>query len=262
MYDVVVIGGGPGGYAAAIRTSQLGGTVALVEAGEIGGTCVNRGCIPTKVWQRSASLLINIRQSHAFGLKVAVEAPDFKAIVERKNGVAGDIRMGMEGLLANNGVQVVRGQGVLKNDREVDVDGTVLETKKVIIATGSCLDVPDIPGLEEVAMTTDQFMDLEQIPAIVLVWGSLPMAVEIATTLSVFGSKVYLATEQSRILPQEDHDTSQRISQALRELGVELLLKYSLESVRKSKKGYKAILVGRDEKVVEVEKVLGWGGIK
>lgn len=256
MYDVVVIGGGPGGYAAAIRTSQLGGKVALVEADEIGGTCVNRGCIPTKIWQRSAYLLQNIRMSHTFGLKVAVEKPDFKAIVERKNGVAGDIRMGMEGLLANNGVEIVRGQGVLKNDREVDVDGTVLETKKIIIATGSCLDTPDIPGLEEVAMTTDQFMDLEQIPAVVLVLGSLPMAVEIANTLSVFGSKVYLATEQSRILPQEDHDTSQRIGQALREQGVELLLKYSLESVSKLKKGYKAILAGRDEKGVEVEKVL------
>ncbi|MDH3886845.1 MAG: FAD-dependent oxidoreductase, partial [Desulfobacterales bacterium] len=249
MFDVVVIGGGPGGYAAAIRTSQLGGAVALVEAGEIGGTCVNRGCIPTKIWQRSAYLLQNIRMSHEFGLKVVVEELDFKAIVERKNGVAGDIRMGMEGLLANNGVEVVRGPAVLKNDREVDVDGTVLETKKIIVATGSCLDIPDIPGLEGVAMTTDQFMDLEQIPASVLVWGSLPMAVEIANTLAVFGSKVYLATEQSRILPHEDRETSQRIAQALREQGVELLLKCTLESVRKLKKSYKAVLVGRDEKV-------------
>jgi len=256
MYDVVVIGGGPGGYAAAIRTSQLGGKVALVEAGEIGGTCVNRGCIPTKIWQHSAYLLRNIRMGHKFGLKVAVEEPDYKAIVERKNGVAGDIRMGMEGLLADNRVQVHRGQGVLKNDREVDVDGTVLETKKIIVATGSCLDIPDIPGLEEVTMTTDQIMDLEQIPANLLVWGSLPMAVEIANTLAVFGSKVYLATEQSRILPHEDKETSQRIAQALREQGVELLLRYTLESVRKLKKSYKAVLVGRDEKVVKVEKVL------
>jgi len=256
MYDVVVIGGGPGGYAAAIRASQLKGKTALVEAGEIGGTCVNRGCIPTKVWQRSAHLLRNIRTAATFGLKVAVEEIDFKAIVERKNGVAGDIRMGMEGLLANNGVEVLRGHAVLKNDREVDVDGTKLETRSIIVATGSGLDIPDIAGLDEIAMTTDQVLDLEHMPARVLVWGTLPMAVEIANTLSIFGAKVVLATEHSRILPQEDHDTSQRIAQALREQGVELLLKYKLEKVRKSENGYEAILAGREEKIVPVEKVL------
>jgi dihydrolipoamide dehydrogenase len=256
MYDVVVIGGGPGGYAAAIRASQLGGSVALVEATEIGGTCVNRGCIPTKVWQHSAQLLYNIRKGHAFGLKVAVEELDFKTIVDRKNGVAGDIRMGMEGLLANYNVEIIRGHAVLKNDREVSADSNILETKKIIIATGSSLDMPAIPGLEEVAMTTDQFMDLEKIPTRVLVWGTLPMAVEIANTLSVFGSKVALVTEHSRILPQEDHDTSQRIAQSLREQGVELLLKYTLESIRKSENRFEAVLSGRDEKIVEVEKVL------
>ncbi|MEJ2166271.1 MAG: dihydrolipoyl dehydrogenase [Desulfobacterales bacterium] len=256
MYDVVVIGGGPGGYAAAIRASQLKGKVALVEAGDIGGTCVNRGCIPTKVWQRSAYLLRNIRTAAAFGLKVSVEGIDFKAIVERKNGVAGDIRMGMEGLLANNGVEVLRGHAVLKNDREVDVDGTKLETRSIIVATGSGLDIPDIPGLDEIAMTTDAVLDLEHMPARVLVWGTLPMAVEIANTLSVFGAKVVLATEHSRILPREDHDTSQRIAQALRQQGVELLLKYKFEKVRKSENGYEAILAGREEKILPVEKVL------
>jgi dihydrolipoamide dehydrogenase len=256
MYDLVVIGGGPGGYAAAIRASQLGGNVALVEAGEIGGTCVNRGCIPTKVWQRSAYLLRNIRMGHAFGLKVSVEALDFKAIVERKDGVAGDIRMGMEGLLANNGVDTIRGHAVLKNNHKIDVEGTILETKYVIIATGSCLDIPNIPGLDDVVMTTDQVLDLELMPACVLVWETLPMAVEIANTLSVFGSNVVLATEHPRILPQEDHDTSQRIAQSLREQGVELLLKYNLESVRRSDDGYEAVLSGREQKIVPIEKVL------
>ena len=256
MYDLVVIGGGPGGYAAAIRASQLGGNVALVEAGEIGGTCVNRGCIPTKVWQRSAYLLRSIRMGHAFGLKVSVEELDFKAIVERKDGVAGDIRMGMEGLLANNGVETIRGHAVLKNNHEIDVDGTILETRNVIIATGSCLDIPNIPGLDDVVMTTDQVLNLELMPACVLVWETLPMAVEIANTLSVFGSKVVLATEHPRILPQEDHDTSQRIAQSLREQGVELLLKYNLESVRRSDDGYEALLAGREQMAVPIEKVL------
>ena len=256
MYDLVVIGGGPGGYAAAIRASQLGGKVVLAEAGEIGGICVNRGCIPTKVWQHSAYLLHQIRKGPAFGLKMVVEEPDYKAIVERKNGVANDIRMGMEGLLANNDVKVIRGHAVLKNEREVMVDNTILETKKMIIATGSSLDMPDIPGLDAVAMTTDQFMDLEQIPTSVLVWGTLPMAMEISNTLRVFGANVTVVAEDPRILPQEDHDTSQRLAQSLREQGIELLLKYSLESIRKSQNGYEAVLVGRAEKILEVEKVL------
>lgn len=256
MYELVVIGGGPGGYAAAIRASQLGGSVALVEAADIGGTCVNRGCIPSKVWQRSASLLRSIRMGQTFGLKLAVEALDFKAIVERKDGVAGDIRMGMEGLLANNGVETIRGHAVLKNDRQINVEGAVLEAAKIVIATGSRLDIPDIPGLDEIAITTDQVLNLEQIPGSVLVWGGPPMAVEIANTLSVFGSKVVLATEHPRILHEEDHDTSQRVAQALREQGVELITKYKLESVRRSDAGHEAVLTGRDEKVIPVEKVL------
>jgi dihydrolipoamide dehydrogenase len=256
MYDVVIIGGGPGGYAAAIRTSQLGGSVAVVEAAEIGGTCVNRGCIPTKVWQRSAYLLHNIRMAHEFGIKATVEAVDLKAIVERKNGVAGDIRMGMEGLLAANGVTVINGHAVLKNAREVDVAGKVLQGRKMIIATGSCLDIPDIPGLEDAAVTTNQILDLEHIPVSILIWEADHIEVEVASTLSILGCKVYLVTSQTRILPREDHDTSQRISQSLRELGVELLPRFTLSAVRKTSNGYEVGLDGSEEKSLVVEKVL------
>ena len=93
MYDVVVIGCGPGGYAASIRASQLGGKVAIIEAGDIGGTCVNLGCIPSKVWLRAAYMLKIIKAGEDFGIKASVSEVDFKAIVERKNGVAGEIRM-------------------------------------------------------------------------------------------------------------------------------------------------------------------------
>jgi dihydrolipoamide dehydrogenase len=256
MYDLVVIGGGPGGYAAAIRASQLGGKVALAEAGEIGGTCVNRGCIPTKVWQHSAGLLYNLRRASEFGIKAVVEELDLNAVVARKNGVAGDIRMGMEGLLGNNGVEVVRGHAVLKNAQEIEVDGTILETRKTIIATGSRLDIPDIPGLEEAALTTDQFMDIDRVPTSVLVLESNPMAVEIANTLNVFGSKVYIISKNSRILAGEDHDTSQRIAQSLREQGIELFLKYDIDAIRPSHNGFEAVLTGPKDQIVEVEKVL------
>jgi dihydrolipoamide dehydrogenase len=257
MHDVIVIGGGPGGYAAAIRASQLDGKVALVESAEVGGTCVNRGCIPTKIWLHAAHLLHGIRSADAFGIKTSVQGLDFQRIVQRKNGVSGDIRMGMEGLLANNRVDVIRGRAVLKSPKEVKVDGSVLETKKIIIATGSSLSLLDVPGLEEAALTTDQVLEMTDVPSSVLVWGALgPIEVEMATLLSIFGCKVILISESRRLLPREDGETSQRLAQGLREQGVDVLSRFTLESVQKSKIGYRCTLSGREEQTVDVEKVL------
>ena len=126
MHDVIVIGGGPGGYAAAVHASQLGAKVALVEKEKIGGTCVNRGCIPTKLWLRCADLVHSIQNGHVFGVKANIEELDLKTILGRKDGVTNDIRMGMEALLSNNRVQLVRGKAFLKNPREVEVDGRSL----------------------------------------------------------------------------------------------------------------------------------------
>ena len=257
MYDVIVIGGGSGGYAASIRASQLGAKVALVEAAETGGTCVNRGCIPTKVWLRAASFLRNIKTADEFGINASVKKTDLKVIVDRKSGVSGDIRMGMEGLLQNNSVEVVRGRAVLKSSQEIDVEGTTLEAKKIIIATGSSLAATDIPGLNEAAMTTDQVLEMVKAPSSILIWGTAgPIEVEMAVLLSAFGCKVYLSTKEPRLLPKEDHDTSQRIAQAFREQGVEILPRLTLKSVKKSKQGYTCMLSGSKEKTVEVEKVL------
>ncbi|MBM4340980.1 MAG: dihydrolipoyl dehydrogenase [Deltaproteobacteria bacterium] len=257
MHDVIVIGAGPGGYAAAIRTSQLGGKVVLVEAAEVGGTCVNRGCIPSKVLMRAVSLLHWIRTGKEFGINASVEQLDLKALIARKNGVAGDIRVGMESLLRNNGVEFIKGRALLKSPREVNVNGGVLEAKKIILSTGSCLDVPDIPGLEEAALTTDQVFEMTEVPSSVLIWGFAgSIEVEMATLLNAFGSKVYLATHHPRILPREDHGTSLRIAQSLREQGVKLLPRFNLQSVRKSKEGYEGVLSGPEEHAVVVERVL------
>ncbi len=257
MHDVMVIGGGSGGYAAAIRASQLGGKVALVEAAEIGGTCVNRGCIPSKVWLRAAYLLHCIRNADEFGIKATVQELDLHAIVARKNGVSGDIRMGMEGLLANNGVEVIRGRAVLKSPQKIKIDDNILEAKKIILATGSVLSIPDVPGLEDAALTTDQVLEMTEAPSSVLIWGDIgPIEVEMATMLNTFGSKVFMASDSRRILPLEDGDTSQRIAQSLREQGIELFPRSSLQSVKKSEAGFEAILSGPEERSVKVEKVL------
>lgn len=257
MYDVIIVGGGSGGYAAAIRASQLGGKVALVEGGDIGGTCVNRGCIPTKVWLHAAYMLYWIKRTEEFGIKAPVQELNLESIVERKNGVSGDIRMGMEGLLANNGVEVIRGRGVLKSPQEIDVEGKILETRKIILATGSLLDIPSVSGLEEAALTTDQVLELTEIPSSVLIWGSIgPIEVEMATLLNALGCKVFLATDSRRILMKEDGDTSQRLGQAMREQGVEVLPRHVLKAVNKKKNMFDAVLSGKEKRTIEVERVL------
>ena len=257
LFDVIVIGGGPGGYAASIRASQMGGNVALIEAAQIGGTCVNRGCIPSKVWLYAADLLKKIKNANEFGIKASVEALDLNAIVSRKTGVANDIRMGMGGLLGNNGVEVITGRALLTGSREIRVDNRTLEAKAIILATGSVLNIPTVPGIEEAALTTDQVFDMTEPPDSVLIWGSAgAIEVEMASLLNGFGCKVYLITESRRILPMEDGDTSQRIAQALREQGVEILPRYSLKGVKKSGEGYDCSLEGPEAKTLSVQRVL------
>ncbi len=256
MHDVMIIGGGSGGYAAAIRAAQLGAAVILAECAETGGTCVNRGCIPSKVWLRAGDLIDRIRTGKEFGIDAAVAQIDFTALTERKNGVAAEIRMGMEALLQNNGVEVVRGRAVIRNPKEVAVDGRIIETEKIIVATGSALCAPEIPGLDKAAMTTDDVLDMTAAPKSILVCGSGYIEVEMAFLLSTFGCGVVMAAESARILPKEDSDTSQRIAQMLREKNVDIIPRASLQSVETT--GTEAVcqLSGPKERSVTVEKVL------
>ena len=251
MYDVIVIGGGPGGYAAAIRASQLKGKVAIVEAKAMGGTCVLRGCIPSKVWMHAGALLETARKAGDFGLKLTVGELDFDAVVARKKGVSNDIAMGMAALLQNNGVEVVNGRGRLVAPGKVDVDGNVLEAKSVIVATGSQLKKCDVPGADAIVMTTDQLLEMDAAPASVLITDPSYIGVEMAMLLSVFGSKVTMALPGPRILPDEDQDTSQRLAQSLRERGVKIMARYALVKVD----GKKCILKGSSKEAeVEVER--------
>ena len=133
MNDVMVIGGGSGGYAAAIRAAQLGAVVVLAECAETGGTCVNRGCIPSKVWLKAGKFLDQVETGKTFGINACVKGIDFKMLGERKIGVSAEIRMGMEALLQNNGVEFIKGRAVIKSPQEVDVDGRTIETKKIIV---------------------------------------------------------------------------------------------------------------------------------
>jgi dihydrolipoamide dehydrogenase len=256
MYDVVVIGGGPGGYAAAIRVSQLGGKAALIESSDLGGTCVNRGCIPSKVWLQAACLKDWIACSEDFGLTAPLQSWRLGTIVERKNGVGRDIREGMGALLMKNGVDLVRGQALLKNAREISVEGKSYEAKKIIIATGSSAVLPSFPGLGGLALTAEQVFDLEELPASVLILGGGPIELETASVLAAFGTKTTLAVPDRRILPKEDNGTSQRLAQAMKDRGIEIIRGVALEEISESEGEIKAKL---GEKWVKAAKIVTGG---
>jgi dihydrolipoyl dehydrogenase len=256
MYDVAVMGGGSGGYAAAIRAAQLGAKVVLIEAGNMGGTCVNRGCIPSKVWLRAADLHHRVRTGGTFGLKATDPEMDFTTIVERKNGVAAEIRMGMGALLQNNGVEIVEGRAVLNGPRTIGVEGREIEAGKIILATGSSLAEPDVPGLKTAALTTDQVLDMSEPPASILICGSGYIEVEMAHLLNTFGCKVTIAAETARILPKEDAETGQRMAQILRANGVEIIARGKLEAIQSVENGFLCTIGGKKVETVTVEKVL------
>lgn len=257
MHDVIVIGGGAGGYAAAIRAAQLGAKVALAERDQFGGVCVNRGCIPTKAWLKAVETLRRIKTGEAFGVTAEVKKIDFKTIIENKNGSSEKIRLGMEGLLQNNGIEVIKGHAAFKNPSEISIDGQLYPAKKFVIASGGHTQAPDIKGLSKPLLTTDQILDMQKVPASVLIYGADTIAVEMATILNTFGSKVFIATESRFVLPKEDHDSGQRLGQALSEDGIEIIARSTLTSVKATKKGFACELSGKKKsRTVEVERVL------
>ena len=256
MKDLVVIGGGPGGYAAAIRAVQLGARVTLIERSEIGGTCVNRGCIPSKIWHYAAGHVRAVERAKVFGVALSLQGIDCESIVSRKNGVCADIRMGMESVLKRRGVTVVRGQAAFAGHREITVEGKTIPADTTIIATGSSLHIPDLAGLKEVLFTTDDLFEMKEIPSPVVVFGGGPFEVEMASLLRGFGGTVVLVTELPKLLAEEDGDTRQRIGQALRESGIEIMTNSRLSRIRKTDGGYEALIAGNEEQRIPVGKVL------
>jgi len=257
MYDLIVIGGGAGGYAGAIRAAQLGAKVAVVEAAQLGGVCVNRGCIPVKAWLKAAETLRCVRAGAAFGIRATVDNIDFQTIIDNKNSSSEKIRLGMEGLLQNNSVELIKGHAAFKNPSEIDVDGTLYPAAKFIVASGGHTAAPEIEGLAEALLTTDEVLDMQKVPASVLVYGADTIAVEMATVLHTFGSKVYLATDSRHVLPNEDHDSGQRLGQALNEAGIEVVTRAGLASVKAAKKGFVCELAGKKKsRTIEVERVM------
>lgn len=234
---VVVIGGGPGGYVAAIRASQLGGDVTLVEKEHLGGTCLNVGCIPTKSLLHSAELLEEVKEGAKYGIITNDVNVDFLKVQERKQSVTKQLVSGVKGLLAANKVKVINGEATFtsKDTIEVKTEKGIdnIRADKFIIATGSIPAKPPIPGIDsKLCIDSTGALELKEIPKTMVIVGGGVIGVEIATLYSSFGCKVVIIEMLDQILPMMDGELTKIIRTKLEKKGVEIYTKTKVISFK------------------------------
>ncbi|HYN46512.1 MAG TPA: dihydrolipoyl dehydrogenase [Allosphingosinicella sp.] len=244
-YDLIVLGSGPGGYVAAIRASQLGLKVAIVEREKLGGICLNWGCIPTKALLRTSEIHHYLTHASAYGLSAEKVGFDLAAIVERSRKVAGQLNMGVKGLMKKNKVSVVEGEGKLTGKGKLQVGEKILEAKHIIIATGArARDLPFAKADGERIWTYRHAMVPKEMPTKLLVVGSGAIGVEFASFYSDMGAEVTIVEMLDRILPVEDEEVSAFVHKALTKQGMKLHVSSGVEKLEVTKSGVKAVLKG------------------
>ncbi|MBB6192599.1 dihydrolipoamide dehydrogenase [Sphingobium wenxiniae] len=258
QYDLIVLGSGPGGYVAAIRAAQLGLKTAIVERENLGGICLNWGCIPTKALLRSAEVLHNMRHAAAYGLAADNIRADLDAVVKRSRGVAKQLNQGVTHLMKKNKIAVHMGEGVLKGGGKLEVRGDkgteTLSAKHIIIATGArARDLPFAPADGKRIWTYRHAMTPSEMPGKLLVIGSGAIGIEFASFYNDMGSEVTVVEMMDRIVPVEDADVSAFLEKALKKQGMTILTGAGVESLASGPNGVKARIKDKDGKVSESE---------
>ena len=215
-YDVVILGGGSGGYACALRSAELGLSVALVEKGKLGGTCLHMGCIPTKALLHAAEVADSARDGEQFGIKTTFESVDMSGVNRYKDGVIGRLYKGLQGLVKSRQIDYVEGEGRLVAANTVEAAGRRLVGRHVVLATGS--SAKSLPGLEISGriMTSDQALSLDAVPARVVVLGGGVIGVEFASVFKSFGSEVTIVEALPRLVAAEDEAISKQLERSFR----------------------------------------------
>ena len=244
-FDVVILGGGSGGYAAALRASQLGLTVALVEKDKLGGTCLHWGCIPTKALLHAAEIADATKESASYGVRSTFEGIDLDGVYKYRDGVIGRLYKGLQGLVKSRNVEFVEGVGTLTSPTTVSVNGTTYTaTKGVVLATGSYSR--SLPGLEigGRVITSTEALTLDYVPTAAIVLGGGVIGVEFASVWKSFGADVTIVEALPRLVPNEDEAVSKALDRAFRKRGIKAKVGVRFESVAQDAEGVTVTLEG------------------
>lgn len=268
-YDVIVLGSGPGGYVTAIRASQLGFKVAVVEKENLGGVCLNWGCIPTKALLKSAQVFDYLKHASDYGLKVSEFDKDFPAVIQRSRGVAEGMSKGVQFLMKKNKIDVIEGFGKLKLGKKLDVtdkDNKVTEysADHIIIATGArSRELPNLPQDGVKVIGYRQAMTLPTQPKSMIIVGSGAIGVEFAHFYNSMGTDVTIVEFMPNVVPVEDEDISKQFERSLKKSGIKVMTNSSVERIDTTGAGVKAFVkTAKGEEILEADIVLSAVGIK
>ncbi|MET8280850.1 dihydrolipoyl dehydrogenase [Micromonospora sp. NPDC005174] len=255
-FDIVILGGGSGGYAAALRAAQLDLSVALIEKGKLGGTCLHNGCIPTKALLHAAEVADQTRESEQFGVKAELVGVDMAGVNSYKDGVISRLYKGLQGLVGGSkNITFVAGTGKLVDKNVVEVDGKRYTGRNIVLASGSY--AKSLPGLEvdgERIITSDHALTLDRVPSSVIVLGGGVIGVEFASVWKSFGADVTIVEALPRLVAAEDEESSKALERAFRKRKINFKVGKPFEKVEKTDNGVKLTIQGGE--TVEAELLL------
>jgi dihydrolipoamide dehydrogenase len=244
-YDIVILGGGSGGYACALRAAELGKRVALIEKDKVGGTCLHRGCVPTKALLHAGEIADQAREGASFGVRTTLDGIDMPGVNAYKDKVVTRLWKGLTGLVASRHIDVIEGSGTLVSPTQVRVGDQVIEGTYVVLASGS--ESRSLPGLEidgEKVITSDHAVKLDRVPASVVILGGGVIGVEFASVWRSFGAEVTIVEMLPHLLPAEEESSSKLIERAFRRRGIKHKLGVRFEGVKDTDEGITVTLQG------------------
>jgi dihydrolipoamide dehydrogenase len=258
-YDVVVIGSGPGGYAAAIRCAQRGASVAVVEKEFIGGTCLNHGCIPSKALLASAHTLLLAKHAKMMGVDIKSPIPNWPKMQARKDAIVTGFRKGLTGLVQSHNVRILQGWAIVTAPKKIEIETDAapigIEADRIILATGSQpIEIPMIPFDGQTVISSKEALGLQQIPKSMIIIGGGVIGCELACVYAAVGTKITIVEALSRLIPMEDQWVGRLIEREFKKLGIEAVTNQKVTCAEKTKGSVRVALEGG--RTIEAEKVL------